>query len=226
MAYNDNIPTIVSANEPHMACLLLVDTSGSMYGERIGSVNEGINRFKEDVCKDEKTRSILDIAIVAFNSQVEVIQNWCPISYMEPVQLNADGGTDMEGGLRVAIDMVRERSRFYYTETGTTPYKPWIVMITDGYPNGSIDSIADEIADLDANGKLHLWTLAVEGADTRILNKLCGGKRALILHGYDFTGFFDWLNKSMRSVSVSAPGEKPKGIALPDNIDKNTDDWM
>ncbi len=99
-------------------------------------------------------------------------------------------------------------------------------MITDGYPNGSIDSIADEIADLDANGKLHLWTLAVEGADTRILNKICGGKRALILHGYDFTGFFDWLNKSMRSVSVSAPGEKPKGIALPDNIDKNTDDWM
>lgn len=28
MGFNDELPTIVSANEPHMACLLLLDTSG------------------------------------------------------------------------------------------------------------------------------------------------------------------------------------------------------
>lgn len=226
MAYNDNIPSIVSANEPHMACLLLVDTSCSMYGEPIDSLNDGLNRFKEDVCKDERTKSILDVAIVEFNSTVNIVQDWCPVSYMEPIHLNANGGTDMEGGLRTAISMVRERSRYYLTATGTTPYKPWIVMITDGYPNNSIDSIAEEIAELDANGKLHLWSLAVEGADTSVLNKLCGGKRSLVLRGHDFTGFFNWLTMSMRSVSVSAPGEKPKGVTLPENVDKNTDDWM
>lgn len=226
MGFNDELPTIVSANEPHMACLLLLDTSGSMSGEAIDSLNEGINRFKEDVCKDERTKNILDIAIVEFNSYVNIVQNWCPIEYMEPVNLMASGGTDMEGGLRMAIDMVRERSHFYYEYTGTVPYKPWIVMITDGYPNNSIDRIAAEIADLDERGKLHLWSLAVEGADTAMLNKLCGGKRSLILKGKDFTSFFDWMNKSMRSVSQSAPGEKAKGIILPEEVDKNTDDWM
>ena len=227
MAYNDNIPTIVSANESHMACLVLVDTSLSMSDRgRIDSLNRGINQFKEDVCKDERTRSILDVAIVEFNTTVNVVQGWCPVSYMEPVQLTARGSTDMEGGLRLSIDMVRERSHFYLKESGATPYKPWIVMITDGYPNNPIDDIANEIAELDAKDKLHLWSLAVEGADTAILNKLCGGKRSLILKGYDFTGFFDWLNKSMRSVSVSAPNERPKGVPLPDDVDKNTDDWM
>ncbi len=226
MAYNDEVPTIISANEPHMACLLLVDTSGSMCGEAIESLNAGLNKFKEDVCKDERTKSILDVAVVEFNSTVSVVQNWCPVPYMEPVQLVANGGTDMEGGLRTAISMVRERSRYYLTATGTTPYKPWIVMITDGYPNSPIDAIAEEIANLDENGKLHLWSLAVEGADTKVLNKLGGGKRSLVLKGYDFTNFFNWLTMSMRSVSVSAPGEKPRGVELPNDVDKNTDDWM
>ena len=216
MGYNDDAPMIVNANESHMACLLLVDTSGSMSGDAINSLNEGINRFKEDVCKDERTKNILDVAIVEFNSTVRVVQNWCPIEYMEPTNLIASGGTDMEGGLRLAIDMVRERSRFYLFETGTTPYKPWIILITDGYPNGSIDDIAAEIADLDLKGKLHLWSLAVEGADTSVLNKLCGGKRALKLKGKDFTEFFNWVNMSMRSVSQSAPGEKARGVDLPD----------
>lgn len=193
----------------------------------IDSLNQGINRFKEDVCKDERTKNILDVAIVEFNTDIHIVQNWCPIQYMEPITLEANGGTNMERGLRVAIEMVRERSRFYLHETGTVPYKPWIILITDGYPNGSIDSIAQEIAELDENGKLHLWSLAVEGADTSILNKLCGGKRALKLNGKDFTGFFNWVNMRMRSVSQSVPGEKPRGVTLPESVDKNIDDdWM
>lgn len=218
---------IVNANEPHMACLLLVDTSGSMYGDAINSLNEGINKFKEDVCKDERTKKIVDIAIVEFNTNVRVVQNWTPIEYMESINMTANGGTDMIGGLKTAIEMVRERSKFYLQETGTVPYKPWIVMITDGYPNESIDNVADEIAELDSKGKLRLWSLAVEGADTKILNKLCGGKRVLKLQGKDFTEFFDWIHKSARSISQSAPGEKAQGVPLPATVDKAIDDdWM
>ena len=43
-------------------------------------------------------------------------------------------------------------------------------------------------------------------------------------HFYDFKGFFDWVNKSMRAVSTSSPGEKPKGQELPSTI--TIDDLM
>ena len=132
----------------------------------------------------------------------------------------------MNGGLRTAIDMIVERGRFY-RRTGTQPYCPWIVMITDGYPNDSIHAVAEEIQSLDQQDKLRLWSLAVKGADTDLLLKLGHGKRVLALEGYDFTGFFDWVNKSMRSISVSSPGEKARGQELPDNVDKVVDDsWM
>ena len=83
----DDNPAIINPNESHMACMLLVDTSGSMSGEAIESLNEGLNNFKRDVIKDKRTEAILDVAIVEFNSTVRVVQPWCPISNMEPVKL-------------------------------------------------------------------------------------------------------------------------------------------
>ena len=222
----DDAPPIVNANMPHMACLFLLDTSGSMAGEPVEELMAGLNRFKNEVLEDRRTRDILDVAIVELNSTVRVVQDFVPIEYMEPVSLSARGGTDMNGGLRTAIDMIVERGRFY-RRTGTQPYRPWIVMITDGYPNDSIHAVAEEIQSLDQQDKLRLWSLAVKGADTDLLLKLGHGKRVLALEGYDFTGFFDWVNKSMRSISVSSPGEKARGQELPDNVDKVVDDsWM
>ena len=65
--FND-VPKIVNVSEPHMALLFLLDTSGSMVGMPIEELNAAINRFKEQVCEDEKTKQILDVAIIEFNS--------------------------------------------------------------------------------------------------------------------------------------------------------------
>ena len=225
-SFVNEAPKIVNANDSHMAGLFLLDTSGSMEGEPINELVSAINRFKMEVCEDKTTRDVLDIAIVEFNSTVRVVQEFVPIEYMEPVSLNASGGTDMNDGLKTAIDMVVERGRFY-RRSGTQPYCPWIVMITDGYPSNSIDNVAEEILSLDNQDKLRLWSLAVKGADTKLLNKLGHGKRVLELEGYDFSKFFDWVNKSMRSISESSPGEKARGQELPDNVNKVIDDdWM
>ena len=223
-SFNEDIPTIVNASEPHMACMLLLDTSGSMGGEPIRELNEGLNKFKLDVCEDKTTRDVLDIAIVEFNSGFNVVQEFVPIEYMEPVNLEARNGTNMSPAIQKAIDMVNERSR-YYRRSGTEPYKPWIIMISDGAPQDDITEIVKVIQDMEENEKLKFFSLGVEGYDSQTLHRLSGPK-VMKLKGYDFSSFFDWVNKSMRSVSVSSPGEKPKGVPLPENVDKETDDWM
>jgi von willebrand factor, type A len=223
-SFNEDIPTIVNASEPHMACMLLLDTSGSMGGEPIRELNEGLNKFKLDVCEDKTTRDVLDIAIVEFNSGFNVVQEFVPIEYMEPVNLEARNGTNMSPAIQKAIDMVNERSR-YYRRSGTEPYKPWIIMISDGAPQDDITEIVKVIQDMEENEKLKFFSLGVEGYDSQTLHRLSGPK-VMKLKGYDFSSFFDWVNKSMRSVSVSSPGEKPKGVPLPENVDKDTDDWM
>jgi len=228
-----DVPQIVNASESHMALLFLVDTSGSMgiliYDEETGEhhipideLNSALNRFKEGVCKDPQTRDILDIAIVEFNNNYRVVQEFTPIEYMPNVNLEAGGSTYMSDALDTAISMVEERSRFY-RRMGTEPYKPWIVLISDGQPFDSVDDMAAKINTLVAAEKLAFWSLSVPGAENEVLHKL-SGRRVLNLKGYDFVGFLDWTHKSMRAVSQSAPGEKVKGQALPATI--TIDDLM
>lgn len=220
-------PPIVNTSEPHMACLFLVDTSGSM-GMNINGVipinelNNALNRFKEEVCRDSRTRDILDIAIIEFNNSTKVVQDFRPIEYMKPVELIARGQTYLLPAIREAVSKINERSRFY-RRMGTEPYKPWIVLISDGEPFDSVEEMSAEISPMVDTGKLAFWALSVPGANNEVLHKLAG-QRVLNLKDYDFSGFFNWVNKSMRAVSQSSPGEKVKGQELPSTI--TIDDLM
>ena len=234
---NGDIPPIVNASEHHMALLFLLDTSGSMEQSIIGKnttpikeLNSAINRFKAEVCKDEHTKDILDVAVVEFNHEFRVVQEFSPIEYLRPVELQANGPTFISKPLDVALDMVTERSRFY-RRSGAEPYKPWVVIITDGLAMdepSEMNQIVQKANDMVDQEKVAIWSLAVgDAADDEevlsMLHKLCG-KRVLKLEGYDFTGFLDWANKSMRAVSQSSPGEKVKGQALPSTV--SIDDLM
>ncbi len=216
-------PDIVSANEPRMALLLLLDTSGSMHGEPINELNKALNRFKFEVCEDKTTREVLDVAIVEFNTFVRVVQQFVPVEHMEPVSFEAMGGTNMASAIELAVDMVDEQAR-KYRRAGAEPYKPWILMITDGYAH-DIDNIAERIHRLEDEQKLNFLSAGVIGHDPKTLHKL-SRQKVMKLRDYDFSTLFDWVRKSMRAISTSSPGERPKGEPLPDNIDKSTDEWM
>jgi uncharacterized protein YegL len=210
MAGNDNKPKIVkNASEPHMACLLLVDTSGSMDGQPITQLNAALKQFKFDVTADKITREVLDVAIIEFNSGVNVVQEFAPIEDMTTDDLTADGSTNMIPAIDMGMNMVRERS-IVYRNTGTEPYKPWIILISDGAPDDPIDGIAQTVRDQDTKGKFKFWCLGVEGFDESTLRKLAP-QTTFSLNGYNFVGFFDWLHKSLRAVSQSSPGE---GVAI------------
>ena len=56
-------PRIAAVNEPHLACVLLLDTSGSM-ARSIDNLNNAINDFKKAVSMDELSKKRVDVAIV------------------------------------------------------------------------------------------------------------------------------------------------------------------
>ena len=214
-------PEIIAPSEPHMALVFLLDTSGSMSGSPIEALNKGLNRFKTEVCENKQTREILDVAIIEFNSVYNVVQEFVPVEYMNPVNLVATGGTLMSPAIEKALEMVNERSRFY-RRAGTEPYKPWIILISDGAPGDDISAVTSKIKQMEEDGKVSFRSLGVEGYDSNILHQLCGPK-VMKLMGTDFSSFFDWVNKSMRSVSQSSPGEKPTPEKLTGNVVVDTD---
>lgn len=220
----DRMPQVENVNENHMACMFVLDVSGSMAGDPIDELNKGLNRFREEVTSDPVTRSTVDVGIIAFNNSMQKIQNFVPISCMEPVDLSASGGTTMTPALNEAISMVTERTRFY-KRTGTVPYKPWIILVSDGLPQDDISAVAEKINQMELDGKMKIFALGVGDYDAYTLH-LISGDKVMRLKDKDFTSFFDWIHKSLATVSCSVPGDHIKGVALPANIDKDTTDWM
>lgn len=208
--------------ESHLACVLLLDTSGSMSGESIHSLNEGVKRFIEQVSQDEMARLRLDIAIITFSDYVRLVQDFRPIAHMTAPTLTANGYTVMGQGIKEAVRLVKERNLLYASK-GTPAHKPWIFMITDGRPEGESSSQIMEAIDLvqreeqkGQGGKLKFWSLAVDNADKTILQKL--SQRVFDMNGHDFTGIFDWMAESMSCISISSPSEDPVYAPLPQNV--------
>ncbi|HOG59533.1 MAG TPA: VWA domain-containing protein [Anaerolineaceae bacterium] len=214
--HQEEFPTVLSPNESHMACLLLLDTSGSMDGDPIKQLNKALNEFKETVCKDPRTRERVDIAVVEFNDSPTVRQGFVPIPEMNTFSLKAGGGTNMTAAFRTAIPMIKERTRIL-KKAGAQPYKPWIVLISDGFDN-NIREISQEIAQQSKEGKLKVIALGVEGYDSDTLHELAPGG-VIKLHGYNFSEFFDWLHKSFAVISSKSPGEPVVGEMLTENMD-------
>lgn len=218
-------PRIAAPNEAHLACVLLLDTSGSMEGAPIDSLNHALRDFKEKVSMDEMAKKRVDIAIVEFNDSAAVVQDFTPISQMSPVTLEAGGITAMGAGINMAIDMVKDRNRFY-NSLGTPVYKPWIFMISDGEPTDDIESAARRIQEEEnkgSHGKLKFFALGVPGYDKDTLFKLT--KRVMELSDTDFAGIFDWMSESMVSISVSRVGEEVRLGNLPENARVVPTDW-
>lgn len=216
---------ISAPGEPHMACALLLDTSGSMYGDAIDSLNRAINDFKEQTSMDELAQKRVDIAIIEFNDTARVVQDFTPLSQMQPVTLSASGCTAMGAGINLAIDKVKERNRFY-NSMGTPCFKPWIFMITDGAPTDDIESARQRIIDEESkgtHGKLKFWAVGVPGYSKETLTSLT--KRCIALNEANFNGIFNWLSESMVTISVSRVDENPQLSNLPSDAQVIPTDW-
>ena len=225
----------VAPGEPHLACVLLLDTSGSMGGIPIDNLNKALVEFKDKLSMDEMAQKRVEIAIVEFNSNASVVQDFVPLINMQPVTLTARGTTAMGAGVNMAIDMAKGRTRYYH-QLGTPVYKPWIFMITDGAPIDSIEEAARKIQEEErkgTHGKLKFFALGVGEYDKDTLFRFFEGvdkrqKRVMELTDMDFSTIFDWMSESMSAISVSRVGEDVKVAKLPGNahvVKEDTDDW-
>ena len=181
------------------------------------NLNSAVNRFSSDVCKEPKAAELVDICVMAFNHEVEVVQDWAPITAMRSVEFTADGGTNLSLALEAAIDKMRQQTSKYEKDIGMDVKMPYIILITDA-EGGDVTEVSKLIKKRTDNRKMKLWVLGVKGYNKETVFQLTdGGKRVFELvdeNGFDFRDFFSYISASIKAVSVSAPGAE---IHIPDN---------
>jgi hypothetical protein len=195
-------------------CLCL-DVSGSMNGAPIKELNDGVRLFYEAIKTDETAFYSAEISIIAFGeNSARCIQDFSSLT-LEPNApvLTASGGTPMGEAINLALDMLESR-KSEYSDSGVDYYQPWLVVMTDGQPNGNIRELETAImrtTNLIVEKKLTIFPIGIgEDADMDVLTKLSPKRPPLRLRGLNFREFFSWLSKSVARVSASTPGENVK----------------
>ena len=194
-------------------CLCL-DTSGSMDGQPIQELNEGVRLFYEAIREDETALYSAEISIVTFGGTATCVADFASLERNPDAPiLIANGMTPMGEAVNLGLDLL-ERRKDEYKDRGVDYYQPWLVLMTDGEPNGDKDELQRAIertVKMVDDKKLTIFPIGIgASADMDVLAKFSPKRTPLKLKGLNFREFFAWLSKSVSKTSQSMPGEDVK----------------
>jgi uncharacterized protein YegL len=206
--------------EPRCPCVLLLDTSRSMEGEPIAALNAGVRTFRDELVRDPLASRRVEIAVISFDSDIDVVQPFITANQFQPPELTVRGFTTMGAAINRALDMIKSRKTLYRAN-GITYFRPWVLMITDGEPHGEADHVVQEatkrIREEEEAKRVAFFAVGVQNASMQRLSQIVV-RPPLKLDGLNFHDMFVWLSASMQRVSRSqvdeqiplpAPGAKP-----------------
>jgi uncharacterized protein YegL len=192
--------------EPRVPCVLLLDVSGSMSGNPIRELNEGLAVYKDELVADSLAAKRVEVAIVTFGGSVQTVCDFCTADLFSPPSLSSSGDTPMGAAINQAIDMLSSR-KLVYQSHGVAYYRPWIFLITDGAPTDHWQSAADRVRTGERDKAFVFFCVGVEQADMTVLQRI-SVREPLKLKGLRFRDLFQWLSNSQQSVSRSTPGDE------------------
>jgi uncharacterized protein YegL len=192
--------------DPRCACVLLIDTSGSMNGAPINELNLGLQTFQRDLAEDSLASRRVEIAIVTFgDGGVAKIQDFVTADQFTPPELRTSGQTPMGEAIHLALDLVEAR-KHEYKQNGISYYQPWVLLITDGAPTDDWQRAAQRVQSETSARRVTFFAVGVRNADMNVLTQIT--PRALKLDGLKFNELFVWLSQSQKKVSGSKPGDQ------------------
>lgn len=198
------------ADNPHprCACLLLLDTSGSMSGEPIRELNEGLQQLQNELQADDVAAKRVEIGIITFGPvNVQLDYTSCQ-NFIAP-HLEAGGDTPTGEAIERGLRLLKERKQ-QYRNNGITYYRPWVFLMTDGAPTDSVSNAASLIKSGEDSREFMFYSVGVgSNADMERLKQIAT-RTPLRLKGLAFREFFAWLSNSLSQVSRSQPTESIK----------------
>ncbi len=177
-----NVNETVEVARKVLPIIYVLDTSGSMDGDRIASVNEAMNETME-VLKDVSAKNPdaqIKVGVLKFSSGAEWVTNG--LVFMEDFywnDLKAGGVTDLGSALKELNDKL-SRNSLLVSDTGFCV--PVLMFMSDGQPT---DNYEKALEDINNHNKWFRYATKIgiavgDDADRDVLGKIAGNKEAVV----------------------------------------------
>lgn len=185
---------------------ILLDTSGSMRGEPIHSVNVGLQAMMSALRQDPYALESVHVSIVTFDVEA---REYLPLTPLDEVRLEeiavpGSGATFLGAALELLIAKVDREVR-RSTDEAKGDWRPLLFVMTDGSPSDLL-AYREAIAEIK---KRHFGAIVACAAGPKVKLELLHEltDRVVKLDTLDaaaFSGFFQWVSASVAAGSSSA----------------------
>lgn len=205
MAFDITKYNVVSAKP--LPVILLLDTSGSMGGDKINQLYnatvEMIKNFESESVKEIE----INLAIITFGGSVNLHTSLDSVTNIVKTPLtkfSAKGNTPLGKALEMAKDMIEDKSII-----PTKSYAPAVVLVSDGMPNDSWVDILSKFIDSGRTAKSQKFAIAIgNDADENMLLQFVSQKDNL-LYASDANEIAKNFKTITMSVSVRSKSINP-----------------
>lgn len=123
---------------------VLADCSGSMVGDPIESVKNGLRLLHANLLGDPSAVESAHLSVITFSSTAEQIIPLIEVAAFEPPELTAAGTTALGHALRILCDCLQREVRGN-TLDKKGDWKPLVFVLTDGAPTDNWRPWAERI---------------------------------------------------------------------------------
>ncbi len=180
---------------------LLLDTSGSMYGEPIEAVKNGVQTLISTLRSDPYALETAYISIITFNSTAQQDVPLTELSAFQQPNITAGGCT----ALGEALQLLSQKIKTEVTKTTAEvkgDWRPLVFIMTDGEPTDSIS--AGLAAFKQQKCGIVVACAAGQGANTNTLKQITENVVQLdTADSATIKAFFKWVSASISTSSKS-----------------------
>ncbi len=185
---------------------LLLDTSGSMMGEPIEAVKNGLQTLLAALRQDPYALETAYLSVITFESAARQLVPLTDLASFKAPDLRAGGATALGDALGVLAQCI-DREVAQNTPQQKGDWKPLIFLMTDGGPTDSWKTRAKELRQRKLG--LFIACAAGPGADVQMLKALT--EIVVQLDTADsatIKAFFKWVSQSVSSGSQKVEQQK------------------
>lgn len=194
---------------------LLLDCSGSMMGEPIEAVRQGIKALLSELRGDPQALETAYLSVITFDSQARQIIPLTELMQFKEPELHAGGATALGGALEILLECVDQEVQ-KTTETQKGDWRPLVFILTDGSPTDT-DAFNRAVERLKSAKLANIIACAAGSkAQTACLKQITGNVLMMnTLSAGDMARFFQWVSGSIKMSSKSLDAKPGDAIQLP-----------
>jgi uncharacterized protein YegL len=191
---------------------LLLDTSGSMAGEPIEAVKNGVQIMISSLRQNPQAIETAFLSVITFDSNAQQIIPLTDLASFQMVDIKATGVTAFGEALKLVAHKIDTEVRKTTTEQ-KGDWKPLVFIMTDGIPTDDWQSGLNEFKK--SKVAFTVACAAGSGADSNILKQITDNVVSLDTADSASIGkFFQWVTASIgvSSTKVEDSGKEVTGL--------------